>query len=126
MDNYVLRLRPETVRKLIDALRIKFNSPVRSAGKLYSWDTVIRLKAQELSNHVIGKRAELDFGEPKPILQRADSEAIRSRILSMTTAEARKRGIGRNTLWYLKQRARQEMPMQPYSKIRAKLSHRNV
>jgi CRISPR-associated protein Cas1 len=126
MDNYVLRLSPEAARKLIDALRIKFNSPVRHAWKSYNWDAVIRMKAQELANYILGKRSGLDFGEPKPTLHRADSEAIRSRILSMTTAEARKRGIGRNTLWYLKQRARQEKLMQPYAKIRTKLSHRNV
>jgi len=55
MDNYVLRLRPEAVRKLIDALRVKFNSPVHHAAKFYSWDTVVRLKAQELANYILGK-----------------------------------------------------------------------
>src|SRR5208337_1675117 len=29
LDNYVLRLKPEAIKKLLDALRIKFNSPVR-------------------------------------------------------------------------------------------------
>jgi CRISPR-associated protein Cas1 len=47
MDKYVLRLKPEAARKLIDALRIKFNSPVRHAGKSYSWDALIRLKARQ-------------------------------------------------------------------------------
>lgn len=121
MDNYVLRLRPEAARKLIDALRIKFNSPVRHAGKLYSWNTVLRLKAQELATHILGKRAELDFGNPKPILHRADSEAIRNRILLMTTTEARKRGMGKNTLCYLQRRARSDRPFSIYAKTRTKL-----
>ncbi len=90
MDNYVLRLRPEAVRKLIDALRIRFNSPVRCTGKFYSWDTVIRLKAQELAQYILGKKAELDFAEPKPALRRTDSEAIRGHILSITAIE----GVG--------------------------------
>jgi CRISPR-associated protein Cas1 len=101
MDNYVLRLRSETVKKFIDALRIKFISPVRCARKLYSWDTVIRLKAQELANYIVGKKTDLSFDQPKPVLERGDSGAIRSRILSMTTTEARRRGIRKNTLWYL-------------------------
>ena len=122
MDNYVLRLRPEAVRKLIDALRIKFNSPVRYTGKLYSWDTVIRLKAQELANHILGKRTNLNFGEPKPVLHRTDSEAIRNRILSMTTADANKLGIRKNTLWYIQQHAKTEKSFRIYSKIRTKLS----
>ena len=122
MDNYVLRLRPEAARKLLDALRIRFNSPVRYAGKLYSWDTVIRLKAQELANHALDKRIDLDFSKPKPALHRTDSEAIRNRILSMTTVEGRKLGIRRNTLWYLEHRARGDKTFRIYGKVRTKLS----
>jgi len=121
MDNYVLRLKSEAVRKLIDALRIRFNSPVRYTGRFYSWDTLIRLKAQELANYVVGKRTNLDFGEPKQILDRTDSEAVRNRILSMTTVDARKRGIRKNTMWYLKQRALTANNFVTYGKVRTKL-----
>jgi len=121
MDNYVLRLRPEAVRKLIDALRIGFNSPVQYKGKFYSWDTVMKLKAQALANYVVGKRTNLDFGEPKSVLHRTDSEAIRSRILSLTTAEARKRGIRKNTLWHLQQRARSDKTLRIYCRTGTKL-----
>jgi hypothetical protein len=86
------------VRKYNDALRIKYNSPVRHAGKFYSWDTLIRLKAQELANYLLGKKADLEFGEPVPTLEKTDSEAIRNHILSMTTAEAKKCGIRKNTM----------------------------
>ena len=122
MDNYVLRLKPEAPRKLIDALRIKFNSRVRHKGKFYSWDTLVRLKAQELANYILGTRIDLDFGEPKPVLHRTDSEAIRNRILSMTKAEARKRGIRKNTLWHIQQHGKTEKSFRIYSKIRTKLS----
>jgi CRISPR-associated protein Cas1 len=122
MDNYVLRLRPEAVRKLIDALRIKFNSLVRYKGRSYSWDTLIRLKAQELANHILGKRTNLNFSEPKPVLHRTDSEAIRSRILSLTRAEARKLGIRKNTRWYLQHRAKNSVPLKIYAKTRSRLS----
>jgi CRISPR-associated protein Cas1 len=121
MDNYVLRLRPESVAKLVGALRAKFNSRVAYKKKFYSWDSLIRLKAQDLANYILGKRIGLDFGEPKPVLHRTDSKAIRSRVLSMTTAEARKLGIGRNTLWSLQQRAGSGTPFRIYSRVRAKL-----
>jgi len=122
MDNYVLRLTPEAARRLIDALRIKFNSPVQYKGKFYSWDTLIRLKAQELANYVVGKRTNIDFGEPKPVLHRTDSEAIRNRILSMTTADANKLGIRKNTLWHIQQHAKTAKSFRIYSKTRTKLS----
>jgi len=121
MDNYVLRMKPEAVRKLIDALRIKFNSPVHHAGKLCSWDTVIRFKVQELANYVVGKRTNLDFGEPKPVLDRTDSEAIRNQIISMTATDARKCGIRKNTLWHLQRRAGTDKPFRIYGKVRRKL-----
>ncbi len=121
MDNYVLRLRSEAVRELIDALRLNFNSSARYKGRVHSWDSLIRLKAQELAQYILGKRAGLDFGEPKPILHRTDSEAIRSKILSLTAAEARRLGIRRNTLWHLQQRAQTGKPIRIYSKIRKRL-----
>jgi CRISPR-associated protein Cas1 len=121
MDNYVLRLRPEAAQKLMEALRIKFNSRVRHKGKFYGWDTLVRLEAQELTNYILREQADLDFGEPKPILHRTDSEAIRRRILSVTTAEARKHGIRRNTLWCLRERAKTDRSFRVYSKTRPKL-----
>ena len=121
MDNYVLRLRPEAVRKLIDALRIKFNSPVRYAGKLYSWDTLVRLKARQLASLILGRRTEVDFAKPTPNLHRSDSETVRNMILSLTSAEARKHGIEKNTLWYLKQRAQTAKSFEVYSKVRRRL-----
>jgi CRISPR-associated protein Cas1 len=66
MDNYVLRLRPEAAKKFIDALRIKFNSAARYKGRSYSWDTLIRLKAQELANYLLGKRSSLCVGSSSP------------------------------------------------------------
>jgi CRISPR-associated protein Cas1 len=122
MDNYVLRLRSETARKFIDALRIKLNSPVQYKGRFYSWDTLIGLKAQELANYILGRATDLDFDEPKPVLYRTDSEAIRDRILSMTIAEARKLGIRKNTRWYLQHRAKTSVPLKIYAKTRLILS----
>lgn len=121
MDNYVLRLRPDAVRKLIDALRIKFNSTVHYAGKLYSWDTMIRLKAQELASYILSNRAELSFEDPSPTLCRGDSERIRNSILSISSADARRLGIRKSTLWHLRHRAQAGKPMQIYGKVREKL-----
>src|SRR5208282_1432428 len=83
LDNYVLRLKPEAVKKLLAALQIKFNSTVRYRNKFYGWDTVMRLKCQELASYILAKRSELDLNNPRPLLPRDDSEAVRSRILSM-------------------------------------------
>jgi CRISPR-associated protein Cas1 len=121
MDNYVLRLRPEAAKTLIDALRIKFNSSIRYKGRFYSWDTLIRVKAQELGSHILSARTELDFSKPNPTLHRTDTEAIRNQIGFMTTEDARKRGIRRSTLWHLQQRIQTGKPVRVYSKVRKRL-----
>ena len=100
---------------------MKFNSPVRYGGKFYTWDTLIRLKAQELANYVVGKRTNLDFGEPTPELNRLDSVVVRKMVLSLRTSDARKLGLAKSTLHYLRENARSERPFMVYGKVRRKL-----
>ena len=121
-DDYVLRLRPEAMRKLIDTLRPRFNSTVSYKGKNYSWDTVIQMKAQELANYIQEKRKEVNFDQPSPVLLRDDLQAIRNYILSLTTAEARKHGVGKSTLHDLRKHARNPEPFRVYKKVANRLA----
>ncbi len=121
LDNYVLRLKPEAVKKLLAALQIKFNSTTRYRGKSYGWDTVMRLKCQELASYILTRRSELDFDSPRPLLSRDDSEAVRGRILSMSIAESRQLGLRKNTLWYLRHRARTDRSFKIYGNTMARL-----
>ena len=91
-------------------------------GKRYGWDVVIRLKAQELANYLLGRRTELDFTQPFPILSRDDTALVRERILSMTAAEARRSEIGKSTLWYLKERAGKDRPFKIHRSVRNRIS----
>src|SRR5208282_4086592 len=123
LDNYVLRLKPEAVKKLLDALRIKFNSTVRYRNKFYGWDVIIRLKAQELTAFLLEKRSTVSFREPIPLFSNQFSTAIRKKILTLTSAEAKKQGIGKSTLWYLQSRAGEGKPLRTYNPVTAKLDH---
>jgi CRISPR-associated protein Cas1 len=121
MDNYVLRLRPGALRKFIDALRIKFNSPVRHVGKLYGWDTVIVRKCQELARYLLGKSTTFDLTSPRPVMERSNTHELREKILALSQSEARKLGIGKSTLHYLRENARSSRSFRVYRKIRRKL-----
>src|SRR5208282_756193 len=121
LDNYVLRLKPEAVKKLLDALRLKFNSPVRYRNKLYGWDVVLKLKAQELAAFILEKRSAVSFEEPRPVLQRDDSKTVREVILSLSAADARGLGIRRNTLWYALQRVKSQKSFRVYRKLKTKI-----
>jgi CRISPR-associated protein Cas1 len=113
----------EGARRLLEALRVRFNSTVHFRGKLYIWDTIIRLKAQELADHILGKRHELSFDDPGPTLRRNDSEQARSLILSLSSAQARKLGIGKSTLHYLRKNAKGERSFTVYGKVRKRLGN---
>ena len=88
-------------------------------NKFYSWDVIIRLKAQELASFILGKRTELCFNEPKPIL--LDDSSLREAILSLTAADAMKRGLRRNTLWYARKRVNSQKPLKVYQKVKTKI-----
>jgi CRISPR-associated protein Cas1 len=122
LDNYVLRIKPDAARRLLDILQIKFNATIRYRGRCYSWNTILRLKCQELAGHILSKRNEFDFNHPCPILSRDDSEMLRNRILSVSVAEARKLGIRKNTLWYMQQRARTRKRMRIYNPVKERLT----
>jgi CRISPR-associated protein Cas1 len=125
LDNYILRLRPEAVKKLLDALHLKLDKTTRYRDKFYAWSTVIRLHCEELASYLLGKRAEIRFGNPSSTLQRGEYKILRERILAMSLSEAKDRGISKSTLWYLQQRARSERPIEVYDKIRKRLQPRN-
>jgi len=80
------------------------------------WDTVIEEKTNELARYLNVGTAKLKFAEPAPILARADNRVVREAILRLTQEEARRRGIGKSTLHYMRKRARHPNSLSVYSK----------
>lgn len=120
-DDYHYRFEMEAKQRFIDALREQFNSGVNYKGRTLKWDTVIEQKLLDLGRYLVGKSPKLDFTEPSPVLQRSDSRELRQRINSLTSQEARKLGIPKQTLHDLKKRARSEPPFRTYGKVSRKL-----
>jgi CRISPR-associated protein Cas1 len=115
-DNYVLRMKPSAVRRLLNRLRGRFNSTTKYLGKSYRWDTVILLKAQDLARHILDGEP-LNFSIPSPELERTDSSELRNRILTLSQSEARRLEISRSTLHYLRKNARSNAPFKIYRKV---------
>ncbi|MCX6659516.1 MAG: hypothetical protein NTX81_03955 [Candidatus Bathyarchaeota archaeon] len=53
---------------------------------------------------------------------RMDSKELRYKILSLSASDAKRLGISRNTLWYLKRRAQEKKPLRAYSKTSRKIA----
>jgi len=97
-------------------------SGVKYKGPVLKWDTVIQEKTNELGRYLSGRCQRLDFSELAPVLERTDDRAVRDRILTLQRSEARKRGIGKSTLHYLRKNARNSRSFEAYHKIKEKLA----
>lgn len=77
-------------------------------GLNLKWDTVIERKASGLGRILTGKSPTVDFMEAAPKLERQDTRELRNKILALTASKAKRRGIGKNTLHYLRKKSKEE------------------
>jgi CRISPR-associated protein Cas1 len=122
-DDYRYRFEPEAKQRFLDLLRERFNSGVKYKGRAFKWDTVIEQKTTELGRYLVGKSRKLDFSEPSPTLNRMDGRELRGKILNLSNAEARRIGIGKSTLHYLRKRAGSERSFKVYRRNRKSLEN---
>ena len=121
-DDYRYRIEVEAKRRFLELLKDRFNSGVKYKGKSWKWDTVILNKTQELARY-LEKSGFIDFTEPVPILVRSDGRELRRRILELSAKEARKLGISKSTVHYLKKHARDPWPFKIYKPVSEKLRY---
>jgi CRISPR-associated protein Cas1 len=119
-DDYRYRFEHEAKVRFIETLRDRFNSGMKYKGRILKWDTVIEEKLNELARYMNGRTPVLDFAEPAPILD--DNRSVREAILRLTQAEAKRRGIGKSTLHYLRKRVRTNQEFKVYSKVQSRLA----
>jgi CRISPR-associated protein Cas1 len=120
-DDYNYRIEVDAKGRFIDALRTQFNSSVSYKGRSLKWDTVIEQKTLELSWFLIGKSNTLSFTEPIAELDRSDSRDLREAILRMNQTDAKKLGIGKSTLHYLRRNAHSDRSFKVSAKVRCRL-----
>ena len=120
-DDYRYRFNVDVKTRFLNVLREQFNSGVNYKGRMLKWDSVIEQKMNELGRFLIGKSTTLDFEEPSPKLERVDNREVRKRILAMTSREANELGIGKNTLHYLRHKARTSPAFEIYKPVESKL-----
>jgi len=60
----------------------------------------------------------IDFKQPAPSLARSDSRELRKRVLALSAREARKLGISKSTLHYLRENAASYLSFDIYRNVR--------
>jgi len=123
-EDYRMRFKPLLLDRYLAVLREQFNSvgnTVLYHGDRVKWDTLIGLKVQEFARYLVGKSDGFDLRSPAPVLERSDSKELRDRILAFSPSEARKLGLNKSTVHYLKKHARDRKPFRIYKPVLEKL-----
>lgn len=106
-DDYVIRIRPDGVRKLMRELDLTFSQLAPMDHKSLQWSTIINVKAQEMANYLTEKRKRFDLSKPEIRLERVDDKELRDKILNMSYTEWKKMGRSKGTLHYMKKKVRE-------------------
>lgn len=120
-DDYRYRFEPQAKQRFLNLLRERLNSGIRYKGHTLKWDTVIEQKTVELGRHLDAKRPEIDFSEPSPSFVRQDCSVLRSKILGLSTSQARTLGISKSTLHHLRRNAADTRPFKIYRRLQQRL-----
>lgn len=120
-ENYNIKLRPSGAKKLVKEVETQLNKTINYLGRQHSWSFTITLKAQELAHYLLDKRKDIDFSLPIIKLERKDDHELREKILKLSYSEAKKLGIGKSSLWYMKHNAMSNRPFKIYNKIKERL-----
>jgi len=121
-ENYHTRLGESVAKSLIEKINSNFNVRYNyKNGKNYSYQIILQDNLQQLSNFIMEKKEEFEFGIPKFKIERKDNLKLREKILSMTSEERRKLGINKSTLWYLKKNLADDKTPKIYEKILLKI-----
>jgi len=113
-DNYVLRLKPLAIKRLIEELRLSLNSRVQYKSRSYAWNMILKLKTQELARYLVDRTCELDLVGPRLDFNSEDSRELRQKVLSLSLFEARKLGMGKSSFWNLQNRCGSNIPLKVY------------
>ena len=83
---------------------------------------MIEQKTNELGRFLIGKKPSVQFVEPAPQLERQDIRELRAKILILSASEAKRIGIQKSTLHYLRRRAKGSDSFRVYNKLVERLA----
>jgi hypothetical protein len=70
----------------------------------------------------LGKTAGFDPANPKPALEGQDTQPLWNKIQSLSGAQARKLGLNKSMLHYLRKRAKDQKPFSIYEPVLVRLN----
>jgi CRISPR-associated protein Cas1 len=120
-ENFHVRLRPHSIGQIADRLSQNFNRAVPFRGQRRTFDAISVEMTRNLARSLLGHSEGLDLDFPFGAFDGAlDTEAAQT-ISNLTNADARRLGISKAGLWYIKRRAESGKPLRIYSRVSRRL-----
>ncbi|MFY9301277.1 MAG: CRISPR-associated endonuclease Cas1 [Candidatus Nitrosotenuis sp.] len=120
-ENYHIRLREDTAKRLVDKIRFNFNGKAPYKAKNFTYQNILYDNMQQLAHFISERKKSIKFVVPKIEIIRDDTTLLREKILSMMPQERKRLGINKSTLWYLKKNIISKDKVKIYDKILDKL-----
>ncbi|MGH9921104.1 MAG: CRISPR-associated endonuclease Cas1 [Nitrososphaerales archaeon] len=120
-ENYHVRLRPRAIGLLAARLSENFNRAVPFRGQRRTFDALLFETTRNLARYLLdeskGLSLDYPFGAFDGVL---DNDAAET-VSALTYADARRLGISKAGLFYMKRRAAEGKPLRLYEKVARKL-----
>ncbi|GGM77181.1 CRISPR-associated protein Cas1 [Thermogymnomonas acidicola] len=120
-ENYHIRLKPNTAKRLIEKIKDNFNKRYEFRNKQHTLDNIMFENVRELSRYVSGKIKTLDFRIPDIEISRNDTIDMQDKIMSIDPEKRKALKINKSTLWYQQRKIKEGKTIKLYNKTKVKI-----
>ena len=120
-ENYHIRLKPDTAKKLIEKIQGNFNKRYEFRNKQHTLENIMFENIRELSKYVLGKAMEMKFNIPNINIERNDNIEMRNKIVSIDPEKRKELKINKSTLWYQQRKIKEGKTIKVYNKTRVRI-----
>ena len=121
IENYHIRLKPNTAKLLIEKIKENFNKRYEFRNKHYALDVIMFENTTELNRYILGKVKTLEFKIPDIAISRDDTMDMRNKILSIDPQRRKGLKINKSTLWYPQKKIREGKIIKMYNRTKVKI-----
>jgi CRISPR-associated protein Cas1 len=120
-ENYHIRLKAETAKKLIEKIANNFNKRYEFKNKQYTLENIMFENVRGLSRYISGKVKELEFRIPEIMISRNDDIEMRNKVMSINPEKRKELKINKSTLWYQQKKIKEGKTIKMYRKTKRRI-----
>jgi CRISPR-associated protein Cas1 len=120
-ENYHIRLKQDTAKKLIEKITNNFNKRYDFRNKQHTLENIMFENVRELGKYISGKVKELEFKIPDIEISRNDDIEFRNKILSIDPEARKALKMNKSTLWYEQEKIKEGKTIKMYGKTKVRM-----